>query len=213
MPVGVFAMMRPPLSPRAALVLVGLATAPLPSVMLGNASVYRYLGIMVFGALVATAGLWHLWTMRAAWARTVAVLSVITSLWLFQSFHRFYLNDWPVMASPYQGGNLRGAMDAVLLAPPNEAPQQLYLSSRITYADYYFDLYMRLRRRDDLRDRVRTLDLAHDDWRRATGHSIAIVGGTDEQSIKALTEASWTPTHEIKGLDGKVEYVLFGSPP
>lgn len=211
-PLGLAAMLRAPLVPRSIVVLVCLATAPLPSVLLGNPNLYRYLGILVFGALLGTAGLWHLWERRAAWARALAVFSVLASLWLFQSFHRFYLEEWPLMASPYQGGNIRGALDAVLLAPPGEAPEQIYLSTRITYIQEYFDLYTRLRRREDLQSRARALDIAHDEWRHPAGPSIAIVGGTDDATIGAVTGASWQAVREIKGLDGRTEFVLFASP-
>ncbi len=206
-------MLRAPLFPRSIVVLVCLATAPLPSVLLANANLYRYLGFLVFGTVLGTAGLWYLWERRATWARALAVLSVLASLWLFQSFHRFYLEEWPLMASPYQGGNIRGALDAVLLAPPGEAPEQIYLSTRITYIQDYFDLYTRFRRRGDLQGRARALDIAGDEWRHPAGPSIAIVAGADDATISAVTGASWQAVREIRGLDGRTEFVLFASPP
>jgi 4-amino-4-deoxy-L-arabinose transferase-like glycosyltransferase len=211
LPIGVAAMLRPPLSPRALVVIAGLLTAPLPSVIVNNANVYRYLGIMVFGAVVATAGLRHLWMMPAWWGRIATIVSVMASAWLFGSFHRFYYETWPVMVSPYHGNNLPGALKAALLK--GDETTSLYLSSRITYIDYYVDLYLRLWQRDDVRTRLRALDIERDDWRRPDRRSIAIIANADDQSLDALTKAGWSVIEEIKGLDSSPDYLLLSSHP
>lgn len=190
LPIGLSSLVRRPVSAPHLLIVVGMVTAPLPAVLVLDGEVRRYLVIAIFAAFIATAGVARLWSMGGIAARGVAILALASVPWLFQSFYQDYLGDWRVNSSRYFGGNIRGAVDVVLASPRTDAPSQVLLSSQVPYLDVYWELYRRMRRRDDLAGRVRGLALADGRPVEAPPRSVAVLAA-NEPAVPALTAAGW----------------------
>jgi 4-amino-4-deoxy-L-arabinose transferase-like glycosyltransferase len=213
LPLGVACMLRQPASPRSLLVLACLITAPIPGVLVVSTSLYRFLVILLFGSLVATAGFLVLWSKPQLWARSLAVAAVLSTVLLFRGFHDYYLTTWPAVAAGYFGGNIRGAVEVVTKAPRDETRGLVYLSGRVPYLDRYFELYRRLHGRHDLAGRVRGLDVERGtDWRDAPERSVAIVASGDAAALEALQAAAWRATAEIHNPDGGSAFFVYASP-
>lgn len=116
-------------------VLIGLVTAPLASVLSGAVEMNRIMFVIPFGVLIATAGAWSLLSRGAAW-RIACVVLLATIPIQFAGFHRHYINDYPQQAGKWFGGNVR---DAVLEASHGGGP--VYLSARIPFVNRYWSFY------------------------------------------------------------------------
>ena len=190
LPIGLITLIRRPISAPHLLVVVGMLTAPLPAVLVLDGEVRRYLVIAIFAAFIATAGVARLWSIGGIAARSIAILAVASVPWFFQSFYQDYLGDWRVNSSGYFGGNIRGAVDVVLASPRADTPSHVLLSSQVPYLDVYWELYRRMRHRDDLAGRARGLAFAEGHAVEAPPRSVAVLAAT-EPAVPVLTAAGW----------------------
>ena len=123
------------------LLLIGLITAPLAVVLTGVLHLHRYRGMFVlpFAVVVASYGLSGMWTSpRRIWRFTATAL-LLTMPLQFAGFYRDYMGRYRDSSSTWYGGNLRGALLAVMQHPP--ASGQSYVSRTIPYADVYWRFY------------------------------------------------------------------------
>ncbi len=139
MPLGIWRLARSAGFER--VVLIGLITAPLAVVLTGDLSLHRYRGLFVlpFGVIVATYGLAMMWTSpRLAW-RVAATALLLTIPVQFAGFYRDYMGPYRDRSSLRYGGNLRGALVAVMERPP--ASGRAYVSRAIPHAEAYWRFY------------------------------------------------------------------------
>lgn len=213
LPIGMFTLIRRPFSGPHLLVVVGLLTAPLPAVLVLDVEVRRYLVIAIFAAVIATAGVARLWSSGGIAARGVAILAVASVPWLFSSFYQDYQGDWRVNSSVYFGGNIRGAVDAVLASPRIDAPSQVLLSNQVPYLDAYWELYRRMRHRDDLEGRARWLAFADGEWAIAPPGTVAVLAA-NEPAVPSLTAAGWqTMATVTEFFGGPAAFVVLSNTP
>lgn len=123
------------------LLLIGLITAPLAVVLTGVLHLHRYRGMFVlpFGVVVATYGLSVMWASPKRIWRLAGTALLVTMPLQFVGFYGNYMGDYREQASSWYGGNLRGALLAVMQHPP--ASGQAYVSRSIPYADVYWRFY------------------------------------------------------------------------
>lgn len=116
-------------------ILAGLITAPLASVLSGAIEMNRIMFVIPFGALTATLGAWTLFEGRII-ARGFAVAFVAATVMQFAMFHNHYLTQYPVQAAPWFGGNVR---DAVIELSKGEGP--VYFAAATPFANRYWSFY------------------------------------------------------------------------
>ncbi len=139
LPIGLYRLVRSRGFER--LLVIGLMTAPLAIVLTGVLHLHRYRGMFVlpFGVLVAVYGLAVLWSSpRLVW-RLAGTALVLTIPFQFLGFYRDYMGPYRERSSSWYGGNLRGALQAVMQSPP--ASGAAYISRAIPYADVYWRFY------------------------------------------------------------------------
>lgn len=205
LPIGLYDFFSRPMTVPRLSILCVFVIGPIPGALVGEETIGRYLGIGPLAALLAVGAIDRLWQSGRVVLKVVAVGSVVLSLYLFAGFYRHYMNEWRIDSSMYFGGNLRGAMERVLAAPPSETPDLVFLSEKIPYVNTYWEFYRRKHDRDDLIGHDRGLRLTDNDWREAAGRVVAIVPGRDDPSASVLKAAGWTVQSEI--------YEFYGGPP
>jgi 4-amino-4-deoxy-L-arabinose transferase-like glycosyltransferase len=142
------------------LVFVGLVLAPLPAVTAADFEIKRWLGVVPFAILAATAGLAAI---AAGGRRPRAIaLAVIIAIGAIQ-FVRFladYHGDYRARAVPWFGGNMRAAIVAVMKT--TQDARCALLDVRL-YPDYW-PLYTTVNHRPDLAAETHIVDVAASDF-------------------------------------------------
>jgi 4-amino-4-deoxy-L-arabinose transferase-like glycosyltransferase len=116
-------------------VLAGLVTSPLASLLSGAVEMNRIMFVIPFGVLMAAIGAVALLS-RGGVARAFAILLLAAVPLQFASFHRYYTDEYPVRTGVWFGGNVR---DAVIEASKGTGP--VYLSERIPFVGRYWAFY------------------------------------------------------------------------
>lgn len=202
LPLGFYVFVRRPLNVPRLSILVVFLVAPVPGVLVGTDTIGRYLIVGPLGALLAAGAIEWLWQSGRIIARAVAAAAIVMSVVLFAGFVSYYKGDWRADSATYLGGNLKGAMAAVLTTPAEKAPSVVYLSENIPYASVFWEFYRRAHNRADLIGRERGLRLTDTYWRDPQGSALAIVPGGDDRSVTTMTAAGWRVVSEIVEFDG-----------
>lgn len=202
LPIGFYQMLRRPWSITHVAVLSLISIGPVPGVLINEETIARYLIVSPLMALIAAAALERWWRSSYSSLRLAAVASVLVAVFMFRGFYQDYMGDWRVRSAPYFGGNLKGALEAVMKSPRDKVPDTVYLSDHIPYVNVFWEFYRRADGRDDLRGRDRGLTLEHNDWQQPPGHALAIVPGGDDRSAAALKAAGWQVVEEIREFYG-----------
>jgi hypothetical protein len=189
-----------------ALVAIGFLTAPLAVVVAGVLEIRRVMLLLPFGALVAAYGLNWLMRSPTRWGRTVAVATLGLVLLQFVRFHEDYMGRYRADSARWFGGNLR---DALLDVIDNESssPGPILLYSPVPYVDTYWDFYTQARRRGDLRDRFRAVDLSNPASLATAPHSWLVV---DVQTVGAglFDSTQWDVRARSTEPDGAVSFLV-----
>ena len=133
LPVGLYQAATHRRTPLHLLLVAGFLTAPLPALMVTDESapVFRALALVPFGVLLATLGLRAMWA--SPLARTVTRIAAVGLLLLlplqFRMYSSDYFNAYRVRASPWLGGNIRGALEALIDASARADAPALYFST------------------------------------------------------------------------------------
>jgi 4-amino-4-deoxy-L-arabinose transferase-like glycosyltransferase len=123
-------------------VLAGLVTAPLASVLSGAVEMNRIMFVIPFGVLVAAIGA-AAWLKGSMVQRVLAVALLMSIPAQFGMFHRYYLREYPAHAGKWFGGNVRDALLETM-----KGSGQAYVSAAIPMAQRYWAFYLPPDRRD-----------------------------------------------------------------
>jgi hypothetical protein len=172
LPIGIYQAATQRRTPFHVLLLAGFLAAPLPALIVTdeNAPIFRALALVPFGVLLAMLGLQTIWASRRA--RPVTWLAVVGLLLLlplqFRIYASDYFNEYRVRASPWLGGNIRGALETLIDLNARTPAPALYFSKlqatsgladgRNEYMSAYWQFYATKHGREDLLDRPRPLD-------------------------------------------------------
>ena len=202
LPLGIYDFFRRPITVVTLAILSVFLIGPIPGALIREETIARYLIVAPLAALVATAALDRLW--KSGWVvlRIASVAAVVLSVILFVGFYNNYMTEWRIGSSFYFGSNLKGAMERVLAVQPDAAPERVYLSEKIPYANVYWEFYRRVHKRDDLIGRERGLQLTAAEWREAPGRAVAIVPAGDDPSAATMTAAGWSVDAQIREFYG-----------
>lgn len=202
LPLGVYAYLSGPMTVARAAILLTIMIAPVPGVLVGSDTIGRYLVVAPLAALVAAGAIEWLWRSGLMAARVTAIAALMASVGLFAGFVNYYRSDWRIDSAVYFGGNLKGAMEVVLTAPPATAPSIVFLSEAIPYASVYWEFYRRAHDRSDLSGRERGLRLTDPYWRDMPGRAVAIIPAADGPAMETMTAAGWSVMSRVSEFYG-----------
>ena len=181
----------------ARVVLAGLVTAPLASLLSGAIEMNRIMFVIPFGALMAAVGSVAL-VRRGGGARWAAILLLAAVPIQFASFHRGYIGDYPAQAGHWLGGNVRGA---VIESMTGVGP--VYLSASIPFVYRYAAFYTPPDRQRDLR----YFDTAPVD---AAPGARAVCKAVGDPACEGLRQhAVWKQIASVRELSNEEGFVIF----
>jgi hypothetical protein len=187
-------------------VLAGLITAPLASVLSGRLEINRVLFVIPFGVLVAAYGLQFLVGRPSALARWVAIALLAAVPFQFAFFYADYMGRYRASSSIWFGGDARGAVEEVL-ARAEAGPRAVYLNRR-TPIERYWRFYALAHNRADLVETPTYYDPEQfHTGATAPGSLVVCESGlrlcnllgasTEWHRLKSFVEADGTPTFEV----------------
>jgi len=134
----------------ARVVVAGLFTAPLASILSGAIEMNRIMFVIPFAVLCAAWGAEALWR-RQSVHRALAVLLLGGVAWQFAGFHHHYLTAYPAQAGKWFGENIRDAIVAVISDLPRgpDVPP-IEISGKIPFAARYWQFYAAVLDRSEL---------------------------------------------------------------
>jgi 4-amino-4-deoxy-L-arabinose transferase-like glycosyltransferase len=185
------------------LLLWGLLTAPLAAALLAEIATRRALVMVPFAVLVATFGLEWLLSAPRKIHRLAGVLALALVPVQFAYFYADYVGDYRLRSGSWLGGNMRGAVAALLeRAPQAEA---IYLNRAIPYVDAYWQFYLIARGRGDLSARTVYYDPAQLDSRAAPRGTLLLT--TAGHRLDAAGE--WTSLAVVNETDGTSSFFIY----
>ena len=119
----------------ARVVVIGLVTAPLASVLSGAIEMNRIMFVIPFAAIVSAFGV--VWLAGRGLRRRIVAAALVTIVAIqFAQFRSQYLTSYPAAAATWFGGNVR---DAVLEVDKGSGPA--YFTTRTPFANRYWSFY------------------------------------------------------------------------
>ena len=187
-------------------VLAGLITAPLASVVSGRLEINRVLFIIPFGVLTAVYGLQCLSRSSSARMRWFAAALIAAVPLQFAFFHADYLGPYRVSSGIWFGGDVRGAVEQAL-ARAEAGPVTVYLNAR-TPVERYWRFYALAHRRGDLVNAPIYYDPEQLDINAPPAGAVVVcesavrvcnllAASPDWRRLRAFAEADGTPTFEV----------------
>lgn len=205
MPVGVYRLVTAR-SGSGTLVLVGLATAPLASIVTGALEMNRLLFVIPFGVLAACYGADALLKSHARVWRMIAFLLIAAVPMQFAGFYQDYMGRYRVDAGRWFGGNTREALTAAIDVAGADPQRRVYVSRAIPFAERYWRFYALARHRADMIDRAVYYG---PDPPAAASPGAALVCPVAAADCRALLgDAGWRHVRSIDELDGTPSLAL-----
>jgi 4-amino-4-deoxy-L-arabinose transferase-like glycosyltransferase len=153
--------------PMTGVLLIGFFTAPLAALIVPEENaIFRALGLLPFGVLLATLGLRFLSRQpKARWAAIVLLALVPLQ---FSSFWRDYFSDYRTRVAYWLGGNMREPLEEMIAHADSGDVPAIYFSTlqstsgnvdgRNQYVPYYWKFYQTKHNRLQLLERTRDFD-------------------------------------------------------
>ena len=159
MAVGLYHMLRNRRTWPVCLVLLAFFTAPAAACLVDERyATDRALALLPSGAIIAAFGVEWLLTRRGRPLTIALRIGLIaTTIWMvtqFGDFHREYFHDYRRRAAFWFNNNHPGAFAPILEAHPPGDPRPIYLSARLPFIRYHWQLRLLQQRRTDLLDRT-----------------------------------------------------------
>lgn len=207
LPVGAYHLARNAKGAIGKIILVGLLSAPLASVVTGHLEINRLMFVLPFACLVATTGVWAMATATNRLWRAAAMVLVAGIPLQFAGFYSDYMGSYRVRAAPWFGGNLRDAM-VTMIDRENHEGRALLLGDDIEFARRYWRLYSLIRHRPDPVDRP---VIAAGDGAQASAPSRALlvckVAGRACRA--AAADATWRHVMTSTDPDGQERFLVY----
>jgi hypothetical protein len=194
-----------------ALLLAGFFTAPLAALAVPEENaIFRALGLLPFGVLLAALGVRRLWDApRARWA-AVALLALVPLQ--FAAFWRDYFSDYRVRVAYWLGGNMREPLEEMIARASGHDVPAIYFSTlqstsgdvdgRDQYVPYYWKFYLTKHDRLELLRRTRAFDTEVFDAIPRGSLVFANIGNVTTDKLVASGELTvLKPVRELNGTE------------
>jgi 4-amino-4-deoxy-L-arabinose transferase-like glycosyltransferase len=178
------------------IVVGGLVTAPLASVVSGAIEINRIMFAIPFAVLVANVGAATL-IRRGGLPRAIAVVLIASVPIQFASFHRDYVREYPARAGTWFGGNVRGAVRELLAG---SGPS--YMSGRIQFANRYWAFYAPQDRRGELQ-------IFQDQPPDSPAGGRAACQVTDRACAALQSSPDWRQVSTVREINGEPSFAVF----
>lgn len=210
LPVGIYRLVAAR-QPMAQLILAGLATAPLATVLTGALEMNRLLLLIPFGVLTACYGMVALATARAAVWRAVAVLLLVSVPIQFAGFYADYMGRYRVESAPWFGGNTRDVFNAAIARAGADPEVQVLVSDGIPFAERYWRFYALVNGRADLIGRMTRYRPGRADH--AGAKAVLACPITAAECRELMGGAAWRTVTIATELDGSPSFALLERTP
>jgi len=188
-------------------VLAGLVTAPLASIVSGAIEMNRVLFVIPFAVLTAVYGVeWLVATRARAW-QALAVVLLLAVPWQFVGFYQDYMGRYRVTASSWLGGNTRDAMTAAVERQAVGTTAPVYVSRDIPFAQRYWRFFALAAGRADLIERAEFYGPEQPSMA-ATGSELLCPLPSEGCRTLLASGSGWTLVKTITELDGTPSFAL-----
>ncbi len=207
---GVQRLLRAPRTTLGTLVLFGLVSAPLPAVIMADVEIRRWLVAIPFVTIVTAFGVESLLGggLRAQVACVVLLLLMPLQ---FLAFGRDYFGPYRERASFWFGGNIRGALEAVLEGARDRPPSIVYISAEIPWVEAYWRFYTTVHGQRSLLERTSYVRLQTADVPRARPGAVVVAPAQDATAGEALVSAGWLASRIVREPDGKPSFTVYAT--
>jgi hypothetical protein len=191
--------------------VIVLVLGPLPAILAGDVLIKRWLALLPFFAVLATAGVAVLLDARRALWRGVVVALAAAAVVQFTAFLRYYHGEYRAYANSYLNGNIHGVVREVLAA--TDDPACALIDRRIDVPAQW-RLYARVAGRHDFAQSINAVDVESPDFLPpATCRRSAVVVLEDQlrdrpEVGRRLEAAGWQKT-SIPEPEGKTMYWVY----
>jgi 4-amino-4-deoxy-L-arabinose transferase-like glycosyltransferase len=204
LPCGIYQILAVRRTPFNMLLVWGLVTAPFAAALLAEIAIRRALVMLPFAILIATFGLELLLSAPPRVWRVVAIALLVLTPMQFLHFYTDYFGDYRSRSSSWLGGNMRGAVVAIIDGAGQDPAHPVYLNSAIPYVDAYWDFYLIKHGRTDLSARTVYYDPSESDLRAASAGAVLLCAAGERP-----TSGGWTPFREVKELNGSTSFSIY----
>jgi 4-amino-4-deoxy-L-arabinose transferase-like glycosyltransferase len=208
MPVGAYVLIRGKAGAIGRVIVIGLLTAPLATVISGHIEMNRVLFVIPFGVLVAMFGADAMLRARQAAWRSMAVALLAAIPLQFWGFYHHYMGEYRSASSGYFGGNLRDALVNVV-SRQTEGGRPVYLSRRIPFVDRYWRFYSIAQGRSELIDRAAVVDTQTSDLGSAPPGAALVCAANDDACLALLASQAWVKVHSALEPDGTPTFTVY----
>lgn len=208
MPIGAYVLARGKAGALGRVIVIGLVTAPLATVISGHIEMNRVLFVIPFGVLTAMYGIDTLLRARQSGWRWAAVVLLLAVPFQFWGFYRDYMGHYRVASSGYFGGNLREALIDVLARDVGTGGR-IYLSRRIPFVDRYWRFYSIARGRSEMIERATFVDTQAFDSAGAPRGAALVCAANDEACLRLLVSGQWSKIHTASEPDGTPAFAVY----
>jgi 4-amino-4-deoxy-L-arabinose transferase-like glycosyltransferase len=202
MPIGLYGLLKTR-QPLPLVIVAGLLTAPLVSVISGAIEMNRVMFAIPFGVLTAAYGSFVLlrggpWLQRAAGVALVAAIP-----WQFAGFYSGYLGGYRLTSAPWFAGNAREGL-LELMTQAEGATGPIYLSVEIEWVHRTWRFYAIQSGRLHLADRATYFREPPAD----AAPGAVLICPADSPICRALPAAGWNPLATVPTLDGSRAFTV-----
>lgn len=205
MPLGVYRLATARGGP-GTLVLAGLATAPLASIITGALEMNRILFAIPFGVLAACSGADALMKSHSRVWRTIAFLLIAAVPLQFAGFYQDYMNRYRIEAGRWFGGNTRDALTAAIEVAGANPQRRVYLSRAIPFTERYWRFYTLAEQRPDMIDRA--VYYGPNPPAAALPGAVLVCPLAAVECRALVDDAGWHHVRSIDELDGTPSFAL-----
>jgi len=201
LPVGIVALLRSGTAINRVIV-AGLFTAPIVSVVSGAIEMNRLMFVIPFGVLVATYGALALWRARTNMAKLLAAVLVLSIGWQFTAFYRVYMSSYRLSSATWFSGNVREALRELIA---RSGDTDIYISTEIEWVDRMWRFYAIEAGRLDLMSR--TAFVTEPPATAALGAKL-LCPAQSERCAALVASGSWRRAVVVPSIDGSRSYVI-----
>ena len=211
LPAGIYAMWRrPDLKWWSIVLLVGLATAPLPAAIKGAPyATQRIAGLLPFAVLIGALGWAEMWQSPRRWLRVAAGLLVAGMVVQFGYFYRDYQTEYRGRAdAAYDPTAFRGAAELMIAMNDAEPVPRFYLTAPLYDVSAKWRFYATKQGREALLARTQYFDgnlMAIDG---AAPGSVALIAADGARGAAGGEIPHWTIERTITNLSGEPTLVV-----
>jgi 4-amino-4-deoxy-L-arabinose transferase-like glycosyltransferase len=210
LPFGIYELIRRrPSLPVGAVLLAGLAAAPIPATLIGERyMVQRVLFMLPFGAFIATFGVLVQLRSPRPWTRRCAVLLLAAMPLQFAYVYRDYFTHYQRRSAfYYDPAAFRGVAESLIAAQPPDAAPTTYFSTQLDDVGAKWRFYTTKHHREELLRRTRYFDEVGELGGAAHG-SFAVLYAQDPSVPGLLHAGQWTLVSTVSDIDDRRASVI-----